>query len=241
MAAFELAIESGADGIEFDVRLTCDEIPVVIHDETLQRTAGVTKRIADHTYDELQSFDVGSWFRRKFPTSSRDFSGETIPALKSLLQWALGNSAKLYLEMKSDASRRQALAESVCSLLSDFNIRERVVIECFDLEAIKIVKALDSKLKTAALFEPSIATPPRLRSRRLIELAKASSADEIALHHRLVNRRIVEQAHAENLATVVWTVDDPSWIDNARDLKLAAVITNRPRELVDQRNRSASS
>ena len=65
MAAFREAIAAGADGIEFDVRLTRDGIPVVIHDNSLRRTGGVSHRIADLTWAELKKIDVGSWFARK--------------------------------------------------------------------------------------------------------------------------------------------------------------------------------
>ena len=65
MAAFREAIAVGADGIEFDVRLTRDGVPVVIHDSTLRRTGGLPQRIAEITQSELATIDVGSWFARK--------------------------------------------------------------------------------------------------------------------------------------------------------------------------------
>jgi len=64
MAAFREAIAAGCDGIEFDVRLTRDGVPVIIHDSTLRRTAGLAARVADLTWAELEQVDVGSWFAR---------------------------------------------------------------------------------------------------------------------------------------------------------------------------------
>jgi glycerophosphoryl diester phosphodiesterase len=235
MAAFNLAIESGADGIEFDVRLTRDEIPVVIHDESLLRTGGVSQRVSDLLLDDLKQIDVGSWFGAK--NRNCNFTGERIPTLENLLRWAESNNARLYLEMKSDASRRQNLAAAVTELLKHFD-SERVVIESFDLEALKIIKVMAPHQKTAALFEPSLATPPLIRARRLIELAREVEADEIALHYRLVNKRIVKLALENGFAVVVWTVDEPKWLDTARSLKVSAVITNNPKLLVVQRNSS---
>src|ERR1041385_5287703 len=81
MVAFRAAIAAGADGIEFDVRLTRDGIPVIIHDSTLRRTAGVAARVADLDWTELQRVDVGSWFTR----SGNSFPNETIPSLEELL------------------------------------------------------------------------------------------------------------------------------------------------------------
>ena len=53
MLAFEKAIEIGCDGIETDVQLTKDGVPVICHDEEVDRTTNSTGRICDYTYDEL--------------------------------------------------------------------------------------------------------------------------------------------------------------------------------------------
>jgi glycerophosphoryl diester phosphodiesterase len=234
MAAFDLAIEAGADGIEFDVHLTRDGVPVVIHDDTLLRTAGMSRYISDMSLAELSGIDVGSWFQLN--RLKGIFAGQTIPTLAGLLRWAATKSTYLYLEMKSDPDQRQALAEAVAQSLEQFTLIERVIIESFDLDAIKIVKALTPNIKTAALFEPSVATPPGFRTRRLVELAADAQANEIALHHRLVNERLTARARAEGFAVVVWTVDDPKWVNKARTLEIAALITNNPAKLVAQRN-----
>ena len=54
MAAFREAIATGSDGIEFDVRLSRDGVPVIIHDNNLRRTSGLAHRIADLTWSELE-------------------------------------------------------------------------------------------------------------------------------------------------------------------------------------------
>ncbi|HSE23198.1 MAG TPA: glycerophosphodiester phosphodiesterase family protein [Pyrinomonadaceae bacterium] len=234
MAAFDLAIEAGADGIEFDVHLTRDGVPVVIHDDTLLRTGGMSRHISEMSLSELSGIDVGSWFqlnRRK-----GIFSGQTIPTLTGLLRWAAAKSTFVYLEMKSGPNQREVLAEAVAESLEHFALKDRVIIESFDLDAIKIVKALTPNIKTAALFEPSVLTPPGFRTRRLLGLAADAQANELALHHRLVNERLAARAKAEGFKVVVWTVDDPKWINKARELEIAALITNNPALLVAQRN-----
>ena len=77
MAAFREAIAVGADGIEFDVRLARDGVPVVIHDSTLRRTGGLNKRVADLSAEEISKIDVGSWFAPRF-------ANETVPSLRDL-------------------------------------------------------------------------------------------------------------------------------------------------------------
>jgi glycerophosphoryl diester phosphodiesterase len=70
----------------------------------------------------------------------------------------------------------------------------------------------------------------------LVELAKACAADEICLHHRLASRRLTEQARKSQLEVVVWTVDNPEWIERARSRGIKALITNDPGSMVRYRN-----
>jgi glycerophosphoryl diester phosphodiesterase len=131
MAAFEAAIAAGADGIEFDVRLSRDSVPVIIHDDTLQRTHGLRRRVVDLTAEELRSVGV--------------------PSLRDLFELMSQNDLILCLEIKGSSPE---LAERCCGLVREFSFEERVIVECFDLKVIEKIRTL----KTAALFEPRIYT-----------------------------------------------------------------------------------
>jgi glycerophosphoryl diester phosphodiesterase len=230
MAAFREAIAVAADGIEFDVRLTRDGVPVVIHDSTLRRTAGLSQRIADLTWSEVAKVDVGSWF-------SGSFANETVPSLSDLFTLFQSNNSTLYLEMKCDSSAEYApLAEACCRLIAEHALKERVLIECFQLPALRIVREIDRDVKTVALFEPSISNPSVLSDTSIINKATDVGAVALALHHRLARRSLIEKARHVGLHVAVWTVDDPTWIERARKLDIDALITNDPAKLIHTRN-----
>ncbi len=87
LAAIRMAIDAGVDGVEFDVRLASDGVPVVIHDATLNRTGRHKGRVSAFTSNDLCQIDVGSWFNAKCPKLARSaFVGETIPTLWQVLQ-----------------------------------------------------------------------------------------------------------------------------------------------------------
>src|SRR5437016_11609398 len=97
LAAFARAIQDGADGIEFDVRLSRDGVPVVVHDATLQRTGLVNRLVGELTLKELQQIGVGSWFgRTKSPQMS--YEREKIPSLAQVFELFTQNRKLLYLE-----------------------------------------------------------------------------------------------------------------------------------------------
>lgn len=201
IAAFEAAIAAGADGIEFDVRLSRDGFPVIIHDDTLSRTHGVRRRVREMTANELNSLDV--------------------PSLQQLFELFESNNLLLYLELK-DAQVQ--VAEACCRLVEDHRLKDRVIFECFEHSALQTVKTIDSAFKTAALFQPPASF--------IVKKTLAIGANEIALHHRLANRGLLDNARQAGLRVVVWTVDDPAWIERARTLEVQALITNDPAALI---------
>src|SRR5688572_26115213 len=139
MAAFREAIAVGADGIEFDVRLSRDGIAVVIHDNTLRRTGGLPSRVADLHWSQLSKVDVGSWFG--------SFAGETIPSLRELFTLFKSNDLILCLEMKCDSAVEEAPLAAACArLIDEFGFKERVIVECFRLSALKTIKEIDSQI-----------------------------------------------------------------------------------------------
>src|SRR5258705_12537702 len=79
LAAFSRAISDGADGIEFDVRLSRDGGAVVIHDASLKRTGLINRPVSDLTAAELGEVDVGSWFAERAQNPKQSFSGGEQP------------------------------------------------------------------------------------------------------------------------------------------------------------------
>ena len=96
MAAFRLAIEQGADGIELDAKLCADGSVVVIHDSTVDRTTNGTGKVAELAFDELQQMDAGVQFAPKY-------AGEKIPKLEQVLT-ELGDKTLINIELTSYAS-----------------------------------------------------------------------------------------------------------------------------------------
>ncbi|HUS12057.1 MAG TPA: glycerophosphodiester phosphodiesterase family protein [Pyrinomonadaceae bacterium] len=235
LAAFSRAMSDGADGIEFDVRLARDRIPVVIHDATLKRTGLIQRAVSELTAKELQQIDVGGWFARRTRSASSSIA-EKLPLLEQVCELFRENDGFLYIEMKCDKNDGPVLAEAVVRLARDSGLAERVVIESFDLPAIAAVKKIDAGIRTAALFEPKLSQPiSSVRRLRMINTACDVGADEIALHHSLASARAIDKASQAGLEIVVWTVADPAWIGIARSLGIKALITNDPASLVHHR------
>ncbi len=235
MAAFALGLENGADGVELDVRLARDGVPVVIHDSTLRRTGLCEGVVAKMASKELGGTGVGDWFNRAHPKLARDEYGrEAIPTLDQVFNFFntqnRTNDREIYVEMKVDKTREENpdLPAPVVQLINDHNLQNRVIVVSFNLKALTQIKQIDPSIRTGALFEPKRSSARFLSGHRLIAAAVDCGADEILLHRLMATSRLVELAADKSLSSVVWTVDDRKWISRADRLRIHALITNNP-------------
>jgi glycerophosphoryl diester phosphodiesterase len=222
--------------VEFDVRLAACGTPVVIHDATLERTAGGDlRRVASLTADELSQIDVGSWFDIARGAPPR-FFGEGVPTLEAALGALAEIRGPLYIELKCDSEpEADALADAACEVLSRSQLRAQAVVKSFRLGVISRVRHALPGLQTAALFAPKIMRILR-KEKYLINIASELGADHLSVHRALVSRKLARKAARAGLPVAVWTVDNPRWLARAESLGLHALITNDPERLVRLRD-----
>ena len=237
LAAFARALDEGADGVELDVRLARDGVPVVIHDATLRRTGLREGIVAEMTSAELGKIDVGSWFNRANPRLARpEYARQFIPTLDQVFLFFNedpSREATIYVEMKTDRALQSSneLAHSVAQSINEFEFRSRVVVVSFNLNALAFIKQIDAGICTGALFEPRHTARKLMSTRRMIASVIERGADEILLHRLMATRNLVRCALENGIRPVVWTVDDSKWIRRANALGLHGVITNNPSKM----------
>ena len=235
LAAFRKAVEDGAEGIEFDVRLSKDGTVVVFHDADLKRIAGRDEKVIDLSFEELQKIDTGTWFNRVFPRLENErFSNETIPTLQDVLDLLKDFRGLIYIELKCREREVEPLAEAVCRAISASHLLPNIIVKSFRLQAIPEIRRLCPGITTAALFAPKIMTMLR-KEKHLLKIAQEFRADQISLHYTLISRKFMKNAERKNLPVTVWTVDNPRFVRRAIDLGITAVITNNPAILLEKK------
>jgi len=232
IAAFTKALDDDADGIELDVRLARDGVPVVIHDATLRRTGLIDGAVAQMTSVELAKIEVGSWFNQAKPREANEsYASEGVPSLEDVFQLVRDRDAHnfiIYIELKTDAESSDDLVRSVTELIRHYRFQHHVVLVSFDLPALKQTKLLDPSIRTGALFAPRHGGGTGLRAERIVAMASDCGADEILLHRFIARPKLISAAARANLPVAVWTVDDVAWLKRAHDLGVHALITNDP-------------
>ena len=194
LAAFTLALEQGADGVELDAKLTSDSHVVVYHDGIVDRTTNGHGAIARLSLAEVRELDAGSHFSEKF-------RGEKIPTLDEVFE-ALGKRAIINVELKNYNTPFDNLAEKVCELIRHHGMQKSILFSSF----------LPWNLRKAARLLPEV---PRglltMKSWRGVwgRSFGFNFGDYDALHPFLgdVTAQQVQRVHRLNRKINVWTVN----------------------------------
>jgi len=235
LAAYRLAIEEGADGLECDVRLTADGQLVCVHDRTVDRTSNGRGAVSALTLEQLSAFDFGSW---KSEGSGPDHG--SVLTLERLLELATGCGRRLELAIETKHPIRQGgrLERALIELLHRFDLvtpssgePSPVRIMSFSQLSLRRVRALAPGIPTVYLLEHVL---PWFRGGRLpygariagpgIDLIRAHPGYVAALHHAGQQVR-------------VWTVDDPADVELCLRLGVDTIISNHPGRVLDQLGR----
>ena len=210
MAAFLAAEAAGASGIELDVHLSRDGVPVVIHDETLERTTNGRGNVNRRTFQEIRALDAGSWF-------GSAFRGEGVPSLEEVMAWAEGR-LRLNVEIKAaDAGL------AVLDQLERFP-RADVLLSSFNHRLLSRIHAIAPKLALGYLVEVPLWH---------LALMRAVRHEAASFHPRVdrVSRAMVTACRRQKMDIVPWTVDDLDQLDFLRRQGVRGVFTNDPQKI----------
>jgi glycerophosphoryl diester phosphodiesterase len=215
LAAFQLALAGGADGVELDVWRCATGDLVVIHDEDTRRTCDRALPVPESPLAALRALDAGGW-------KGDLYRGERIPVLAEVLE-ALPQ-AVVNVELKARPGRPDpALAVAAARSIRAARAAERVIVSSFDFALVAAFRAAAPEVATGLLFEAGWHW--RLR----VPLAVARLAPS-ALHpdRRLCTPGRLARWAARGLAVNAWTVDGPGEVGRLCAGGAAAVISNDP-------------
>ncbi|OPZ40788.1 MAG: Glycerophosphoryl diester phosphodiesterase [Synergistetes bacterium ADurb.BinA166] len=218
LPAFELAVEQGCHGLEFDVQLTRDGVAAVIHDWTVDRTTNGSGEVRGMDYSDIRSLDAGSWFDPKF-------AGTHVPRLEELFE-RLPKDMTLNVEMKSRPDDRPGLEELVASLVSKYGAAERTIVSSFNHKSLKMLHKIAPHLKKGLLYEGVLISPLTYGGRHALGLR--------SLHpcHDYVEPAVVKRAQDSGIKVACWTVNTAERALELERMGVDIVITNYPDRLL---------
>lgn len=224
LAAFDHGLSLGADGLEFDVRLSRDGVPMVHHDDTLDRTTSGTGRLDALTAEQLDALDAGHHFRGLDGESFRG-RGCRIPRLDAVLARYADVPCIIELKGSDPAVARRAVA-----VVRAAGALSRVCFGGFTDAVLREARAQGADVTTSAakeeirwfLYRSWVGLAPATTDYRGFQVPETAGAT------RVVSPRFVRAATRAGLPVQVWTVDDPSQMEKLLGWGVRGLITDRP-------------
>lgn len=233
--SYDLALEMGAYYIEQDLQLTKDGVLIVMHDETLDRTArgpaeNCTGLVRDKTLAQIKTCDVGSWFNEAYPEyASPSYAGLKIPTLEEVFRKYRG-SVNYYIETKSPESA-PGMEEELLRLMEKYHLTERaerdwqVLIQSFSPASLKKIQSLNPRLPLIQLYADAGNTPQTVQAQ--LDLADTYAVG-IGPSKNDVDDSLTVAARARCLDVHPYTVNDPEEMKSLIEAGVSGVFTNFP-------------
>ncbi|MFI1698214.1 glycerophosphodiester phosphodiesterase [Streptomyces bobili] len=253
LAAYRKAIEDGADALECDVRLTADGHLVCVHDRRVNRTSNGRGAVSQLELADLTALDFGSWKTRAareawntrdeepdWEVRPEDRDATSVLTLERLLELVAdaGRRVELAIETKHPTRWAGQVEERLLVLLKRYGLDAPVTGEAspvrvmsFSARSLHRVRAASPTLPTVYLMQ---FVSPRLRDGRLPAGVRiAGPSMRIVRSHPAYVERLKKAGHEVH----VWTVNEPEDVDLCVRLGVDAIITNRPRAVLDRLGR----
>lgn len=176
MQGFRYAVEHNVEGLEFDVHLTRDRLPVIMHDEKINRTTNGKGRICDYDYEQLKGFKLSN--------------GESIPTLYDLLALVKNVDVILNLEFKTDQIHYEGIEEIVLEQVNQTYLRHPVIYSSFNLESLKICQKLDDSQNYCFLTAHAVHDP--------LQFMIKEHLNGLHLHHAQPDEGLIERIWTVN-------------------------------------------
>ncbi|HAZ47252.1 MAG TPA: glycerophosphodiester phosphodiesterase [Cyanobacteria bacterium UBA11369] len=215
LAAFAAAHAHQANSIEFDVQLSSEGIPVIIHDPTLERTTNGSGFVREKTLEQLKALDAGAWFNPQF-------SGERIPSLSEALKAMEDLDRFVYPEVKGGENWTDSDVDNFVQILIEAGWEDRCIVACFNEQFLQRVRERSPQIILGFLV------PSASKFTEKLPLAAADgNAIMLSQYNALLkNPSLIETSRNQGIDVGVWTVDSHEDLQNLIEIGVKRIVTN---------------
>lgn len=213
LAAFMLAIEQKADGIELDVHFTKDKVAIITHDDDVFRVTGYHGLVENLTLEEIKKLS--------FDNKMAAYFGEKAPTLEEVLDLIKPSNLTINIELKTNHRRPEGLEEVCQELVKKAGMDERVLYSSFNHHSLNHIKKISPHMPCGILYSNNMF--------KEWNYAKTMGWEAVHPHFKSVySKEYIKECHAAGIQCNAWTVDEPADIQFLLDLGIDAIITNKP-------------
>ena len=210
LAGIRAAIAFGVDAIEIDVQTSRDGVPVLVHDETVDRTTDGAGRVNDLALGQLKALDAGRGFDGRF-------ASERIPTLAETLELTR-RACLLVIEIK-----QRRIEQEVAAVVRRLGATAAAMIWSFHSEVVEASRIVLPEVPAAQLWSGRSGD-----TANLLQGAVRRGAQAVSVHHDRVDEPLVRAARLRGLSVFTWTADAPEEQARAAACGVAGICTNLP-------------
>ncbi|HNM77860.1 MAG TPA: glycerophosphodiester phosphodiesterase [Tepidiformaceae bacterium] len=215
LAGVRACIDAGVEGMEIDVQLCADGVPVLMHDDTVDRTTNLRGPVREKTLAELQAADAGD--------------GEPVPTLDQVLALVAGRfTVMCELKATPDApDQDQACVDAVVEVIRRHNAESWTAIHSFNPIMVERARATEPRISATIITG-------QIRGEvvdRLLGGLMKRHGQAISVEHHVVDRTLIEKAKKRQVTVWTWTVDKPEDWARVVEAGVDGIITNVPHRL----------
>ena len=213
LAAFQKAVDLGADGVELDIQLTKDDQIVVIHDEKIDRTSDGKGWVKDYTLEELWAFN----YNRTKP----EYKHADIPTMREVFELLKPTGLFINIEIKTGVVFYEKIEEKILALTKEMGMEDRVCYSSFNHYTVTRIHELKPDAEVGFLYADGPIDMPSYGVKHGVN----------ALHPALYNLQydgFVKECKEKGLKLNVWTVNERPYMEMCCQYGVDAIITNYP-------------
>ena len=239
LCAFE-SVLGKCDMVEFDVGFSKDGIPIIIHDDTLNRTSDIEEiegsktkfKVIDYTYDELLKLDFSSWFIKDDPFKSiknglvsidelNSLEIQRILTLEELLIFLKKNKIYANVEIKDlkNTPFDNIASKKVLEIIKKVGMENRVIISSFNHSYLKEIKTIDKNMEVAVLKDKS-------HPKDIVNYLRSIDSKTYHPHIGIVSEELVRELNDAGIYVNVYTVNDKTQINKLFSWGVKSVFTD---------------
>lgn len=225
MLAFSKAADLGVDGIEFDVHLSSDGVPVIIHDETLDRTCNASGLVKDFSFAELKKINAAANFKSAESLNTAITLDEKIPSLEEYFDLIKDKNIISNIELKTGVFEYPGIEEKVYALLKKYNLQDKCIISSFNHESVLRMKKINSSLVCGFLVDSWDLHPAAYLKKYGVECYHPPA-------YRLT-KEFVDELHNEGFKVNAWFGSIQTDYSQVLITGLDSIITDYPDKIAD--------
>lgn len=215
LAGVRACLDAAAEAMEIDVQLCADTVPVLMHDDTVDRTTNLSGPVREKTLAELQAADAGE--------------GEPVPTLDQVLALVDGRLSVL-CELKAtpgSPEQDQQCVDEVVAVIRRHNAESWTAIHSFNPDMVERARHTEPRISAAIISPPGADEA----ADRLLGALLKRNGQAVSVHHGAVDRVLVEKAKRRQVTVWCWTADTEADWARVVEAGVDGIITNVPHRL----------